>query len=144
MKIWIGCDHAGYERKLEILAWLKSQQIEGRDCGCNGEKADYPKIAKIVAKNVAANPGDFGILICGTGIGMSIAANKCKGIRAALCAEPFSAKFSRIHNDANVLCVGARTLGREITLDIVDVFLHNSFLGEHHTKRVQMIEDMEK
>ena len=82
MKIWIGCDHAGYERKQEVIALLKERQLEVEDCGCNGERADYPVIAKAVGTAVASHPGDMGILICGTGIGMSIAANKIRGIRA--------------------------------------------------------------
>ena len=99
MKIWIGCDHAGYERKQEVIALLKERQLEVEDCGCNGERADYPVIAKAVGTAVASHPGDMGILICGTGIGMSIAANKIRGIRASLCADAFSTKYTRLHND---------------------------------------------
>ena len=101
MKIWIGCDHAGYKRKQEVIALLKERQLEVEDCGCDGERADYPVIAKAVGAAVASHSGDMGILICGTGIGMSIAANKIRGVRAALCADAFSTKYTRLHNDAN-------------------------------------------
>lgn len=97
MKIWIGCDHAGYERKQEVIALLKERQLEVEDCGCNGERADYPVIAKAVGTAVASHPGDMGILICGTGIGMSIAANKIRGIRASLCAR---CVFHQVHPSA--------------------------------------------
>ena len=97
MKIWIGCDHAGFDRKQEVVALLRERGLEVEDCGCNGERADYPVIAKAVGTAVASHPEDMGILICGTGIGMSIAANKIRGVRAALCADAFSTKqFSRI------------------------------------------------
>ena len=101
MKIWIGCDHAGYKRKQEVIALLKERQLEVEDCGCDGERADYPVIAKAVGAAVASHSGDMGILICGTGIGMSIAANKIRGVRAALCADAFSTKYTRLHNDVH-------------------------------------------
>ena len=134
MKIWIGCDHAGYPMKLEVLAMLQEQ-------GYTVE--DYPEIAAAVGKEVAANPEDKGILICGTGIGMSIAANKIRGVRAALCADHFSAKYTRLHNDANIICMGARTLGSGVALELVDLFLHTPFEGGRHEKRVAMIKDLE-
>ena len=143
MKIWIGCDHAGYSLKLEVLAMLLEQNYTVEDLGCDGSRADYPEIAAAVGKAVAANPEDKGILICGTGIGMSIAANKVRGVRAALCADHFSAKYTRLHNDANIICMGARTLGSGVALELVDLFLNTPFEGGRHEKRVAMIQDME-
>ena len=143
MKIWIGCDHAGYPMKLEVLAMLQEQGYTVEDMGCDGSRADYPEIAAAVAKEVAPNPEDKGILICGTGIGMSIAANKIRGVRAALCADHFSAKYTRLHNDANIICMGARTLGSGVALELVDLFLHTPFEGGRHEKRVAMIKDLE-
>ncbi len=144
MKIWIGCDHAGFTRKGEVIAWLQEQNFEVVDCGCQGERTDYPVIAKKVGEAVLENPNSFGILICGTGLGMSIAANKIKGIRATLCAETFSAKYARLHNNANILCMGARTLGSGVTLEIVDTFLHTDFEGGRHETRVKMIHEIEE
>ena len=142
MKIWIGCDHAGYERKQEVIALLKERQLEVEDCGCDGERADYPVIAKAVGAAVVSHSGDMGILICGTGIGMSIAANKIRGVRAALCADAFSTKYTRLHNDANVMCMGARTLGSG--LELVEIFLDTPFEGGRHEKRVHMITELEQ
>ena len=136
MKIWIGCDHAGYERKQEVIALLKERQLE--------ERADYPVIAKAVGAAVASHSGDMGILICGTGIGMSIAANKIRGVRAALCADAFSTKYTRLHNDANVMCMGARTLGSGLALELVEIFLDTPFEGGRHEKRVHMITELEQ
>lgn len=144
MKIWIGCDHAGYERKLEVMALLKERGVETEDCGCDGARADYPAIAKAVGTAVALHPGDRGILICGTGIGMSIAANKIKGIRAALCADAFSTKYTRLHNDANIMCMGARTLGSGLALELVEIFLDTPFEGGRHAARVQMITELDE
>ena len=112
MKIAIGCDHAGPELKAEILAHLDEKGVEYTDFGIQaGEKVDYPDKAKEVCEKVASGEYEMGILICGTGIGMSMSANKIKGIRAACCSDYFSAKYTRAHNDANVLCIGARVLG---------------------------------
>ncbi len=144
MKIWIGCDHAGYERKQEVIAMLNARNIEVKDCGCNGERVDYPLIAKVVGKAVAANPGDRGILICGTGIGMSIAANKIRGVRASVCADAFSTKYTRLHNDANIMCMGARTLGGGVALELVEIFLDTPFEGGRHEARVHMITELEQ
>ena len=141
MKIWIGCDHAGYERKQEVIALLKERQLEVEDCGCDGERADYPVIAKAVGAAVASHSGDMGIL---TGIGMSIAANKIRGVRAALCADAFSTKYTRLHNDANVMCMGARTLGSGLALELVEIFLDTPFEGGRHEKRVHMITELEQ
>ncbi len=144
MKIWIGCDHAGYERKKEVIALLEERGLAVEDCGCDGSRTDYPVIAEKVGTAVAGNSGDMGILICGTGIGMSIAANKISGVRAALCADAFSTKYTRLHNDANILCMGARTLGSGLALELVEIFLDTPFEGGRHEKRVNMIMDLEK
>ena len=144
MKIWIGCDHAGFDRKQEVIALLRERGLEVEDCGCNGERADYPVIAKTVGTAVASHPEDMGILICGTGIGMSIAANKIRGVRAALCADAFSTKYTRLHNDDNVMCMGARTLGSGLALELVEIFLDTPFEGGRHAARVDMIQKLEQ
>ena len=132
MKIWIGCDHAGYERKKEVIARLEGRGLEVADCGCQGERTDYPVIAKAVGAAVAAHPGDRGILIC-----------KLPGIRAALCADAFSTRFTRLHNDSNVMCMGARTLGSGVALELVEIFLDTPFEGGRHATRVAMITELE-
>lgn len=144
MKIAIGSDHAGLSLKNEVVKHLEKKQIEFKDFGTFSEDStDYPDYAQTVAEEVAANNFDFGILVCGTGIGISIAANKVPGIRAALCSDTFSAHSSREHNDANILALGARVLGVGIALDIVDSFLNASFLGDRHLKRVNKITAIE-
>ncbi len=139
----IGCDHGGYELKEKVLAHLKEAGYEVCDCGCySTASVDYPVYARAVAKKVAAGECEKGILICSTGIGISIAANKVKGVRAALCAEPYSAKMTRLHNDANILCMGALVTGSALAMDIVDVFLNTEFSGEErHARRVRLIEE---
>ena len=141
--IAIGSDHGGYVLKQEILAYLDSQGIEYRDFGCYNENAvDYPDIARPVAQGVADGTYEKGILICGTGIGISIAANKVKGIRAALCHDCFSAQATREHNDANILARGGRVVGPGLAVMIVDTFLHTPFSGdERHMRRIAKIED---
>ena len=141
--IAIGCDHAGYELKGEVISYLTDKGYEVLDIGCNGESTDYPVIAEQVAGNIVNGECEKGILICGTGIGMSIAANKVKGIRAALCSEHFSAKYTRMHNDANILCMGARTIGTGLALELVEVFLNTEFEGGRHQRRVDLITDIE-
>ena len=144
MKIVIGNDHAGPVLKTAIKEHLKDRGIDVLDLGVKvGEKIDYPKIAEAVALKVANKQADLGIIICGTGIGVSISANKVKGIRAACVSEPYSAKLSREHNDANILCFGARVVGEELAKMIVDEFIDAEFLGERHKRRVQMIADIE-
>ncbi len=144
MKIVIGNDHAGPVLKTAIKEHLKDRGIDVLDLGVKvGEKIDYPKIAEAVALKVANKQADLGIIICGTGIGVSISANKVKGIRAACVSEPYSAKLSREHNDANILCFGARVVGEELAKMIVDEFIDAEFLGERHKRRVQMITDIE-
>lgn len=143
--IVLGNDHAGYELKCEIKKYLDEKGIEYKDCGCfEGETCDYPDAAKKACEQVAMGNAEKAILICGTGIGISIAANKVKGIRACACSDYFSAKYTRLHNDANALCLGGRVLGTGLALELVDVFLNTEFEGGRHARRVQLITDMEK
>ena len=144
MRIAIGADHGGFDYKNKILAHLKDEGYEIKDFGTySSDSCDYPVFAKAVAKAVAGGEYDRGILICGTGIGMSIAANKVKGIRAALCSDTFSAHATREHNDSNVLCLGARVIGDQLALDIVDMWLKTDFsAGERHIRRIKMLEDV--
>ena len=145
MKIAIGNDHAAPELKLAVIEHLKEKGLECVDMGCGvGEKCDYPDAAELVCHKVAKKECDLGILICGTGVGMSIAANKIKGIRAACCSEPFSARLTREHNDANVLCFGARVIGEGTALDLVDAFVDTEYSGEkRHEKRIAKIKALE-
>ena len=140
--IGIGCDHGGFELKEYIRKYLEDQGVEVKDFGSyTPERCDYPVVAEAVARAVVAGEVDKGILICGTGIGVSIAANKVPGIRAALCGDCFSAKATKEHNNANVLCMGARVVGAGLALMIVDTFLDSSFSGdERHARRISLIE----
>lgn len=145
MKIAIGCDHAGFKLKNEVIEHLKSKGLELKDFGTYSEEScNYPDFAERVAEAVAAKEYTFGILICGTGIGIGIAANKVPGIRAALCSDTFSAHATREHNDANILAMGARVVGGGLALDIVDTFLQAEFMGGKHQKRIDMISNIEK
>ncbi len=142
--IAIGADHGGYELKKAVMEHLEKRGIEYKDFGTySGEAVDYPVIAEAVGKAVAAGEFERGILVCGTGIGMSMAANKVKGIRAACCSDTFSAKFTRLHNDANILCFGGRVVGAGLALEIVDAYLDAEFEGGRHEKRVKMLMDIE-
>ena len=141
--IAIGCDHGGYALKLEVIRYLVERGLDYTDFGCGGETVDYPDIAEKVCKEVAENKAERGILICGTGIGMSMAANKVKGIRAALCGDCFSARFTRLHNNANVLCMGARVIGAGLALQIVEEFLDTEFEGGRHIARVEKVMKLE-
>lgn len=138
----IGCDHGGYELKQEILRHLEARGVPYRDFGCTGTEAvDYPYYAKSVGQAVAAGEYEKGILICGTGIGISIAANKIPGVRAALCSDCFSACATRQHNDANILALGGRVVGPGLACRIVDTFLDTSFSGEErHLRRIRQME----
>lgn len=141
-KIAIGCDHAALDLKLEVIKHLSGFEIN--DLGTHTkESVDYPDFAKAVASEVASKRSDFGILICGTGIGMEIAANKLKGIRAANCVNTTMAHYTRNHNDANILCIGARIVGVALALEIVDAFLSAQFEGGRHQKRVDKIMELE-
>ena len=143
-KIIIGCDHGGYNRKLEIIAHLEKKGFIVTDVGTNStESCNYPEYATLVCKRIQSGEFTMGILVCGTGIGMSIAANKHNGIRAACCSDTFSARMTRMHNNANVLCLGERVVGMGLALDIVDNFVDNEFEGERHFKRVSMLNDIE-
>lgn len=138
MKIVIGSDHGGYELKQEVMDHLKKRGIEVIDVGCySAESCDYPVYAKPVTEAIQSGDADLGILICGTGIGMSMAANKEKGIRAALCHDTFSAKATREHNNANILCMGARVVGPGLALMIIDTFIDTPFSNdERHIRRI--------
>lgn len=141
--IAIGSDHGGFELKKEVMAHLDARGLEYKDFGTYSDAScDYPVYGKAVAKVVASGECERGIIICGTGIGISIAANKVHGIRAALCGDCFSAEATRQHNDANVLALGARVVGPGLALKIVDTFLDTPFSnGERHIRRIEMIED---
>ncbi|MBP5311818.1 MAG: ribose 5-phosphate isomerase B [Clostridia bacterium] len=144
-KYAIGSDHAGYEMRLSIKAYLESRGFSVDDFGTfDREKSNYPEIADVVANKVAGGGYDGGILICGTGVGMSLAANKVRGIRAACVSEPYSAKMSKEHNDANIICFGARVIGIETAKMIVDAWADSEFAGGRHKTRVDMITKLEK
>ncbi|MBQ2988886.1 MAG: ribose 5-phosphate isomerase B [Clostridia bacterium] len=137
----IACDHAGVTYKKDLIAYLTGKGYTCINLGTDTEESvDYPIYADAVCKKVTSGEADLGILICGTGIGMSIAANKHKGIRAGLCGDPESASLTRQHNNANVLCMGARILSFEKAVEITDAFLHAEFLGGRHQRRVDMLE----
>ncbi len=145
MKIGLGNDHAALDMKWEIKKYLEDQGYEVVDYGTDTpESCDYPVYGEKVARAVVAKEVDYGILMCGTGIGISLAANKVKGIRAAVCSEPCSAKLSRQHNNANILAMGARIVGIEEAKMIVDAWLNAEFLGGRHAKRVDMITEIEE
>lgn len=141
--IALGSDHGGFELKQEVIAYLEKQEIPYKDFGCYEKSScDYPVYARKVANAIVDEECDRGILICGTGIGISIAANKVKGIRAALCHDVFSAQATRKHNDANILAMGARVVGEGLALKIVDTFLNTEFSNEErHIERIHQIED---
>ncbi len=144
-KIYIGCDHAALHMKNDIIAYLNENGYKVEDLGpYTPESVDYPAYAEKVGKAVVADKASLGILICGTGIGMSLAANKVKGIRAAACSEVYSAKMTRQHNDANVLCLGARVIGIETAKMLVDAFVETEFEGGRHQRRVDMIISIEE
>ncbi len=139
--IAIGCDHGGYGLKLEIIKYLEKNGLEYQDFGCDGEAVDYPIIAKKVGQAILEGKCEKGILICGTGIGISIAANKMKGIRCALCSDCFSAEATRLHNDTNVIALGGRVVGPELAVKMVDIFLNTPFSeDERHIRRIGLIE----
>ena len=141
----IGCDHAGVEFKKALEAELDAQSIAYNDYGTfDGASVDYPEIAARVAHSVASGESERGILICGTGVGMSIAANKVDGIRASLCHDVFSARMTRMHNDSNMLCMGARVIGIGLGTEILNAWLHTEFEGGRHQRRVDLITQMEK
>lgn len=141
----IGCDHGGFELKNHIMKHLEERGTAFKDFGCYDENScDYPDIAKTVCEAVAGGECENGILVCGTGIGMSIAANKVNGIRAALCTDVYSAKMTKQHNNSNVICLGGRVTGRELAFMIVDTWLDETFLGGRHQNRIDKISELER
>jgi ribose 5-phosphate isomerase B len=144
MKIAIGNDHVALEMKLEIKEYLESKGNIVIDFGTHtSERTDYPIYGEAVARAVASNEVDCGIVICGTGVGISLAANKVKGIRAVVCSEPYSARLSKQHNNTNILAFGARVIGIELAKMIVEEWLKAEFEGGRHAKRIEMIADIE-
>ena len=145
MKIVIGCDHAGFGLKNLVIDHVKAKGYDVIDVGTDSTAScHYPLFADALSKKILAGEAELGILICGTGIGMSIAANKHKGIRAACCSDTFSARLTREHNDANVLCFGERVVGAGLALDLVDAFLDAEYLNNgNHVTRVAMLKDIE-
>lgn len=142
MKIVIASDHAGYALKEKVKGNLKEKGIAVIDCGTDSEAScDYPVFAKALCNEITAGNAELGILICGTGIGMSMAANKVKGIRAAVCSDCFSTKFTRAHNDTNVMCIGARVMGEGLAMELIDIFLNTPFEGGKHLRRINMFEE---
>lgn len=144
MKIAIGCDHGGYLLKQDILIWMEEHDIDFEDVGCfSTESVDYPIYGEKVARLVASGACEKGIVICTTGIGISIAANKVRGIRCALCSEPLSAEMTRRHNNANMLAMGAGMIGKNMAERIVEVFLSTEFEGGRHERRVGLLDAIE-
>lgn len=145
MKIAIGCDHAAVDMKNALVEVLKEEGWDYTDFGVGeGEKCDYPDMAKTVCEQVASGAYDRGMLLCGTGIGMSMSANKIPGIRAALVTDCFGAKYTRLHNDANVICMGARTTGVGLAAELLRVFLSTGYEGGRHAVRVEKMMNLEK
>ncbi|MDD6435296.1 MAG: ribose 5-phosphate isomerase B [Clostridiales bacterium] len=145
MKVGFGCDHAAVELKNALLEHLKERGYECVDFGSYApeDKVDYPVIGQKVGEALVAGEIDKGVLVCGTGIGISISANKVPGVRAAVCSEPYSAKLTAMHNDANIIAMGARVVGVELAKMIVDSFFDAEFEGGRHQRRVDLIKDIE-
>lgn len=145
MQVYIGSDHAGYELKATLMEHMKASGHDVLDLGTfdGVNKVDYPDIAREVAEKVVENAGSRGILVCGTGIGVCMAANKVKGIRAATVHDVTTARFTRLHNDANIACMGERIVGSSVAKEIVDTFLETEFEGGRHEARVEKIMDIE-
>ena len=143
--IAVCCDHGGLSLKKEVLRHLEEKGLEYKDFGTNSpESCDYPVFGERAGKMVASGEADLGILICGTGVGISLAANKVKGVRACVCSEPYSAKLSRMHNDTNILAFGARVVGTELAKMIVDEFFKAQYEGGRHEARIRMLADIER
>lgn len=141
MKIALGCDHAGFDLKVAIVDKLQALGHEVVDCGTHSrDSVDYPHYARAVADLVTSGQCERGVLLCGTGVGISIAANKMEGIRAVVCTEPFSAKLSRLHNNTNILALGSRVVGSELAQMILEIWLDSEFEGGRHARRVDLIE----
>ena len=145
MKIAFACDHAGFDYKERVIAFIKSLGHEVIDFGCNGpESVDYPDYAELVCKAIIEKKAEKGIVICGTGIGISIAANKFNGIRCAVCHDHLTATLCRQHNDANVISLGARVIGIEVAIDCVKTFLTTEFIGGRHQNRIDKIQKIQE
>ena len=145
MRVVLGADHGGYELKEAVRAHLEKQGIEVQDLGTHSsDSVDYPEYGFAVGNAILKGQADLGIAVCGTGLGISIAANKVPGIRAVVCTETFSARMAREHNNANVLAMGGRVVGVGLALDIVDIFLKTEFAGGRHARRINLITDFEK
>lgn len=145
MRVALGADHGGFELKETIRRHLETQGIEVQDFGTDSkDSVDYPKYGFAVGSAIIKEKADLGIVVCGTGLGISMAANKIPGIRAAVCSETFSARMAREHNNANILALGARVIGVGLALDIVDIFLKTEFSGGRHALRVDLISDIER
>jgi ribose 5-phosphate isomerase B len=146
MKIGLGCDHGGYNLKIEIMKYLQGKGIECLDYGTNNDldSVDYPIFGEKVANAVASKEVDYGIVCCGTGIGISLAANKVPGIRCAVVSDTFSAKMSKAHNNANMLSLGERVIGKGLALEIVETWINTQFEGDRHSRRVDMINNIEQ
>jgi ribose 5-phosphate isomerase B len=145
MRVAVGSDHAGFRLKRELADTLRSQGHEVEDLGCHSEeRADYTDFAIPVARRVAAGQADRGLIVCGTGIGSCIAANKVAGVRAAVLSDPTSARLTRAHNDANVLCLGERVIGSEVARECLQVFLDTPFEGGRHAERLAKIAALER
>lgn len=144
MKLALGCDHGGFELKEAVRGYLEDHQIDYEDFGTySTDSVDYAPIAAKAAHAVAEGKADFGILICSTGLGISMAANKVKGIRAAVCTNEFCAEMTRRHNNANILCMGGKVIDHKTALRLVDIFLHTGFEGGRHQRRIDQITQIE-
>jgi len=140
-RVILASDHGGLELKNLLVDWLRKNKIEFHDAGTNSaESVDYPDYARLVAEGLLSGQFERGVLVCGTGIGMSIAANRYRGIRAALCHSTYTARMCRLHNDANVLCLGGRVLGSGEALEILETFLNTEFEGGRHQRRLEKID----
>ena len=145
MKIAFGCDHAGYVYKEQVVEYLKKKGHEVVDFGTNGpESVDYPVYGEKVGRAVGKGQCDMGILICGTGFGISLSANHCAGVRAVVCSEPFTALMSRKHNNANILAFGARVVGIDLAYMLIDTFLETEFEGGRHARRVALMDAIQR
>lgn len=144
MKIVFGCDHAGFPLKEAVIAHLRERGHEVVDVGCfSTEQVDYPVVGELAARRVASGECELGVIVCGTGIGISLAANRVKGVRAAACSEPYSAEMARRHNNVNIISFGARVVGEGVACAIVDAFLNARFEGGRHAQRLEMIEEIQ-
>lgn len=145
MKIILGADHGGYELKNNIAEWLKTQGHQIKDVGTfSPESVDYPDYAKIVGEEVVKGNFDKGILVCGSGVGISIAANKVKGVRAVLCHDVVMARLSREHNDTNIIAMGGRFIAKDLAYEILNVWLNTEFSGGRHARRIEKISSLEE